>query len=83
MAQILWGFEYTLSTYLSRSGVLFMTVRRVAVYVHGFNLYHALCALQVDHLKWLNLWKLSKLLIRPKTQKLVKVCYVLPPPIRP
>lgn len=52
-----------------------MTVQRVAIYVDGFNLYHALCELKADHLKWLNLWKLGLLLIRPRTQRLVKVCY--------
>lgn len=48
---------------------------RVAVYIDGFNLYHALCGLKANHLKWVNLWRLSQLLIRPKTQRLVKVCY--------
>lgn len=52
-----------------------MARQRVALYVDGFNLYHALCDLRSDHLKWLNLWRLGQLLIRPKTQRLMQVCY--------
>lgn len=39
--------------------------KRVSVYVDGFNLYHALDDLNVDHLKWVDLWALSEKLIRP------------------
>ena len=42
-----------------------MTAKRVAVYVDGFNLYHALDDLAENHLKWLDLWSLSETLIRP------------------
>ena len=42
-----------------------MTTKRVAVYVDGFNLYHALDDLAENHLKWLDLWSLSETLIRP------------------
>lgn len=52
-----------------------MPKQRVALYVDGFNLYHALADLGSDHLKWLNLWKLGQLLIKSKTQELVSVCY--------
>ena len=48
---------------------------RVAIYVDGFNLYHSINDLKSPHLKWVNLWKLGNLLIRPVSQKLVKVCY--------
>ena len=48
---------------------------RVAVYVDGFNLYHALDDLQRPHLKWLNLRKLADLLISRQSQRIVKVCY--------
>ncbi|XUU60855.1 NYN domain-containing protein [Erythrobacter sp. HA6-11] len=41
---------------------------RTYVYIDGFNLYHALCALNQDHLKWLDLWKLSESLIRDKEE---------------
>lgn len=41
-----------------------MTVRRVSVYIDGFNLYHALDDLGESHLKWLDLWALSETLIR-------------------
>lgn len=52
-----------------------MPKERVALYVDGFNLYHALAGLGANHLKWVNLWKLGQLLIKPKTQVLVSVCY--------
>lgn len=48
---------------------------RVAVYVDGFNMYHALDDLKKNYYKWLNLWKLSELLISRNTQCIVKVCY--------
>jgi uncharacterized LabA/DUF88 family protein len=37
---------------------------RVAVYIDGFNLYHAIDDLNKPHLKWLNLYDLSKKLLR-------------------
>lgn len=52
-----------------------MRQERVAIYIDGFNLYHALCGLKADHLKWVNLQKLGQLLIRPKSQTLVGVRY--------
>lgn len=52
-----------------------MAKERVALYVDGFNLYHALAGLEANHLKWVNLWKLGQLLIKPKSQTLVSVCY--------
>ena len=42
-----------------------MPQRRVSVYIDGFNLYHAVDALSEDHLKWLDLWKLSETLAGP------------------
>ena len=32
-----------------------MPRRRVSVYIDGFNLYHAIDALNENHLKWLDL----------------------------
>ena len=52
-----------------------MPKERVALYVDGFNLYHALCELNADHNKWLNLKKLGNLLIQTRTQTLVGVRY--------
>ena len=37
-----------------------MPSQRAAVFVDGFNLYHAIEALREDHLKWLSLRKLSE-----------------------
>lgn len=47
---------------------------RVACYVDGFNLYHAIHDLGKPHLKWLNIWDLANSLCRPK-ESLVKVAY--------
>ncbi|MBM0169660.1 NYN domain-containing protein [Altererythrobacter sp. C41] len=48
---------------------------RVAVYIDGFNLYHAIDELDKPHLKWVNVRKLAALLLKPKTQQLVAVRY--------
>ena len=48
---------------------------RIAVYVDGFNLYHAIDNLDKPHLKWLNICKLAQLLIKPKTQTLTAIRY--------
>lgn len=47
---------------------------RVACYVDGFNLYHAIDDLNKPHLKWVDLWALAKSLCRDK-ETLVKVSY--------
>jgi hypothetical protein len=47
---------------------------RVACYVDGFNLYHAINDLQKPHLKWLDLNALAQSLCRPG-EDLVKVAY--------
>jgi len=48
---------------------------RVAVYVDGFNMYHALNDLGRPDFKWLNLMKLSSLLVQKNSQKIVRVYY--------
>jgi uncharacterized LabA/DUF88 family protein len=52
-----------------------MPKERVAVYFDGFNMYHAIADLNEPFLKWLNLQRLSQLLIQRKSQQLVKVAY--------
>lgn len=52
-----------------------MARERVAVYVDGFNLYHAIDELEKPHLKWVNICKLAGLLLKPKTQQLEVVRY--------
>jgi uncharacterized LabA/DUF88 family protein len=42
--------------------------KRVYVYIDGFNLYHAIDALGLPHLKWLDLWSLSEKLVRDSEQ---------------
>jgi hypothetical protein len=48
---------------------------RVAFYIDGFNLYHAIDDLGVDYLKWNSLWDLAQGIIQSRSQKLVKVVY--------
>lgn len=52
-----------------------MPKERVAVYIDGFNLYHAIKDLQKPHLKWLNVRRLADLLIKQKSQKIEFVRY--------
>lgn len=52
-----------------------MPRERVAVYVDGFNLYHALDDLQDPRLKWLNLKRLADLLVSRRSQQVVLVRY--------
>ncbi len=52
-----------------------MAKERVAVYIDGFNLYHAIDDLEKPHLKWVNVRKLAELLIKPRTQAVVAVHY--------
>lgn len=48
-------------------------MRRVIVYIDGFNLYHAIDEINRPHLKWLDLRSLSESLLRPgESLKMVK-----------
>ena len=49
-------------------------MKRVACYIDGFNLYHAIDDLHKPHLKWVNLWSLSESFCRDD-ETLVKVAY--------
>ncbi|WP_309086419.1 NYN domain-containing protein [Chelativorans sp.] len=51
-----------------------MTIRS-ALYVDGFNLYHAVKDLNEPFLKWCNLWRLGEIIIPSKSEKLVKVVF--------
>ena len=48
---------------------------RAALYIDGFNLYHAIDDLKKPYLKWLNYWKLGEILIPSRSQELVRVVY--------
>ncbi|WFU26299.1 NYN domain-containing protein [Bradyrhizobium sp. CB1717] len=48
---------------------------RAALYVDGFNLYHAIDALKQPHLKWLNLFSLGSRILNRNKEQLVKVRY--------
>ena len=39
-------------------------LKRVSVYIDGFNLFHAIKDLEDNGLKWVNLWRLSEQLVR-------------------
>lgn len=49
-------------------------VKRVIVYIDGFNLYHSIDDLKQPHLKWVNLFELSRSLLRDG-ENLVAVNY--------
>jgi uncharacterized LabA/DUF88 family protein len=52
-----------------------MTKKRTLAYVDGFNLYHAIDALNDDRLKWLNLRALAKKFTFNNTDDLIDVKY--------
>ena len=56
-----------------------MPKERVAAYYDGFNLYHAIDDLQQPHLKWVDLQKLARQIIRPQSQQIVAVRYFSAP----
>lgn len=52
-----------------------MQRKRVKCFVDGFNLYHAVADLKINHLKWLNLRKLTEAFIKPTQEVLESVFY--------
>ena len=52
-----------------------MDQQRVVCFVDGFNLYHAINRIGDQCLKWVDLWALSSVFVRPKSQQLVDVFY--------
>jgi uncharacterized LabA/DUF88 family protein len=50
-------------------------VERVACFIDGFNLYHAIARLGQPHLKWVDLWALAERYVRPRSQRLEAVHY--------
>ena len=64
------GLRLVVSFYLGR-----MKRDRVVSFIDGFNLYHAVAKLSRPHLKWLDLWALSKQFVKPLSEKLEKVLY--------
>lgn len=52
-----------------------MPMIRVVSFIDGFNLYHSINNLRRPHLKWVDLWALSEVFVRPKSELLVDVLY--------
>lgn len=50
-------------------------MERVAAFIDGFNLYHAIADLRQPHLKWVDLWALPETFIKRRTQRLDDVYY--------
>jgi NYN domain len=48
---------------------------RAALYVDGFNLYHAVKDLNAPFLKWYNLWRLGEIIIPSASEQLVRVVF--------
>ncbi|MGH6651862.1 MAG: NYN domain-containing protein [Sphingopyxis sp.] len=48
---------------------------RGAVYIDAFNLYHAIDDLNLNYLKWCNLWRLSESIMKGHAKPLVKVVW--------
>jgi uncharacterized LabA/DUF88 family protein len=59
-------------------GILFgdgMSKIRVACFIDGFNVYHAIDELRAEHLKWVNLRSLMECFIDPAAHEIVSVFY--------
>ena len=54
--------------------MLMDNVQRAVGYIDGFNLYHAIAALEQPHLKWVDLWALVASFLR-EGQELTAVNY--------
>lgn len=52
-----------------------MSQERVVCFIDGFNLYHAIHRLKQPHLKWVNLWTLASVFLKPISQHLSAVYY--------
>lgn len=48
---------------------------RVAAFIDGFNLYHAIHELGLQYLKWIDLWSLMETFVSEPDQELVNVFY--------
>lgn len=48
---------------------------RGAIYIDGFNLYHAIDDLNLNYLKWNNLWKLGEAVMKGHAKPLVKAVW--------
>lgn len=51
------------------------TAPRAALYIDGFNLYHPIHEMNKPYLKWLDLWRLGKIISAPNDIELVKVVF--------
>jgi uncharacterized LabA/DUF88 family protein len=49
--------------------------KRIISFIDGFNLYHAICDLKQNHLKWVNLRSLSEAFIKPSQEELIAVYF--------
>lgn len=52
-----------------------MTPKRAAVYIDGFNLYHAIEHLSDKALRWLSLADLARMIIRRRTEEIANIVY--------
>lgn len=48
---------------------------RGAIYIDGFNLYHAVDDLKINYLKWCNFWRLGELIARGHARSITKVVF--------
>lgn len=48
---------------------------RAALYIDGFNLYHAISDLEKPYLKWLNLWRLGEMLSKGHAKSLDRAVF--------
>jgi len=56
-------------------------MKKVSVFIDGYNLYHAIAALKKPHLKWINPKKLCNFFITDKSEIIFRVKFFTAPPI--
>lgn len=71
LAELTW---YGVSRILSGESQETQSVRAI-LYVDGFNIYHPIRELRLNHLKWLDLWNLGELICQDRQHQLVGVTY--------
>ena len=56
-------------------------MKKISVFIDGYNLYHAINNLKKPHLKWVNLFNLAKEFSRDDNSKIIRIKFFTAPPI--
>ncbi len=56
-------------------------MKKISVFIDGYNLYHAVCALKKPHLKWVNPREFCRFFIQNNSEVIERVKFFTAPPI--